>query len=506
MKKLIGLKIFICTVILIMSVTSCEKFSLLKSAKVASPVAGANLKTMTIWEFISEDNFHADDATNIGLYGKAIEHAGLKDLLNDPKQNLTVIIPNDDVLSNFILGLGYSTVDEVPPVLLKNILLNDIIEGRVRSFDLEAGVSKSYPSLSNDSLYLMRTVTNLDQYVLTVNSSPYASSVSTGVRTQNLEFLNGVAHVVNNFTYYIAKTPIADPVDTSKVSILTDTIFVTKDTYLWNGNANKNLNFGSALDVQTKLYDATGSQASYSKRTYTQYAVRKPTFGDKVGKAKLEMYFNKIDGPAVMNFFEVDNVDWDENAITFVNAPAMGSISIGSLSLNGTFKNKWSSIDLTSFYSSALAQGETFVNIGGGIVENTNINFRSKEFSGGDFKSRIVLSSPPVCIITPSANQPINVQVSNPIKALSLNELKFTGTADRNISYTLTQAPQKGFLILNGIPLAVNASFSQAQLAKGVVKYLYNGTSPSTDTFTLEARDFQGGIYDNPVNMTVNIQ
>lgn len=505
MKKLIDLKIFICIVILSMSVTSCDKFSLLKSVKVASPVAGANLKSKTIWEFISEDNFHADDGTNIGLYGQAIEHAGLKDLLNDPKQNLTVIIPNDDVLSNFILGLGYATVDDVPPVLLKNILLNDIIDGRVRSFDLEPDVSKSYPSLSNDSLYLMRTVTNTDKYVLTVNSSPYASSVSTGVRTQNLEFVNGVAHVVNSFTYYIAKTNDADPVDPTKVSILTDTVFVTKDTYLWNGN-HRNLNFGSALDVETKLYDATGPTANYSKRTLAQYAVRNPNFNGRIGGVKLEMYYNRISGKGNINFFEVQNVDWNEHTVTFANMPTFGSISIGILPLNGTLLNKWSSINLTSFYNNALAQGKTFVNIGSGIVEDQNINFRSKEFSGGAFRSRLVISSAPVCIITPSVNKPISVQVSDPIKALSLNELKFDGTADKNISYTLTAVPQNGFLVLNGIPLAANSSFTQEQVAKGVVKYLYNGTSPSTDAFTLEARDFQGGIYDNPVNMTVNIQ
>ncbi len=506
MKKLTYLKIFISTVILSMSITSCEKFSLLKNADLDHQPAGLNLKSKTIWQFISEDNFHANDATNIGLFGKAVEHAGLKDLLNDPKQNLTVIIPDDDVLLSFINGLGYSSLDAVPPVILKNILLNVVIEGRIRSFDLEADVSKSYPSLSNDSLYLSRTVTATDQYVLTVNSSPNSNSVSASVRTQNLEFINGVAHVVNSFTYYIAKTNIPDPVDPTKVSILSDTIYVTKDTYCWNGTANKNLNKGSELDIQTKLFGATGSTASFSKRTLTQYAVRRPNFNDRVGTARLEMYFSTISGAANMNFFEEQNIDWNESTVSWVTAPTFGSISIGGLSITPAVRNQWSSIDITSFYIGALTQGKTFVNIGGAIVENQNINFRSKEFNGGLFKSRVILSSPPVSIITPSANNPITVQVSNPIKALSLNNLKFSGTADKNISYTLTQAPQNGFLVLNGIPLGVNSSFTQEQVAKGVVKYLYKGTSPSTDALTLEARDFQGGIYNSLVNLTVNIQ
>jgi hypothetical protein len=506
MNKITYLKIFICTVILSMSFTSCEKFSILKNEDVEHQSAGLNLKSKTIWQFLSEDNFHANDPTNIGLFGKAVEHAGLKDLLNDTKQNLTVIIPNNDVLLNFISGLGYASVEAVPPVILKNILLNTMIEGRIRSFDLEIGISKSYPSLSNDSLYFTRTASANDEYILTVNSSPNSNSVSTGVRTQNLEFVNGVGHVVNNFTYYIAKTNTPDPVDPTKVSFLADTIFVTKDTYIWNGTANRNLNKGSELDVQTKLYDATGSTASFSKRTLTQYAVRRPNFNGRIGTVKLEMYYSTISGLALMNFFEVENVDWNENTVSWVTAPQMGSISIGSISLNGALRNKWSDIDITSFYNTALSQNKTFMNIGGGVVENQNINFRSKEFSGGEFRSRVILSSAPVSIITPSANTPIVVQISNPIKALSLNNLKFTGTDDKNISFTLTQAPQKGFLVLNGIPLNVNSSFTQEQVAKGVVKYLYNGTSPSTDTFRLEARDFQGGISNNFVNMTINIQ
>jgi hypothetical protein len=506
MKKLTYLKIFIYTVILCVSITSCEKFSIIKNEKVDQPEAGVNLKSKTIWQFLSEDNFHANDATNIGLFGKAVEHAGLKDLLNDPIQNLTIIISNNDVLLNFINGLGYATVEAMPPIILKNILLNGVIEGRVRSFDLQVNVSKSYPSLSNDSLYFTRSVANNDDYVLTVNSSPNANSISTRVRTQNLELINGVAHVLNNFTYYIAKTPIADPIDPTKVTILTDTVYVAKDTYCWNGNANKNSNFGNALDVQTKLYDGIGAQASFSKRTYTQYPVRRPVFNGRIGTAKLELYYSTISGAAFMNFFEVENVDWNERTITFSNAPAFGSVSIGGLSLTGAVRNTWSNIDVTSFYTAALAQNKTFVNIGGGVVEDQNINFRSKEFNGGIFGSRIILSSPPVSVITSSVNNPIIVQVSNPIKTISLTELKFVGTADKNISFTLTTLPQKGFLILNGIPLAVNSSFTQAQLAKGVVKYLYNGTSPSTDAFTLEARDFQGGIFDNLVNMTINIR
>jgi Fasciclin domain/Cadherin-like len=506
MNKIRYIKIFICTVILSTSITSCEKFSLLKSEDVDHQSAGLNLRTKTIWQFLSDNNFQENQSTNIGLFGKAIQHAGLKDLLNDPKQNLTVIIPSNDVLQNFITGLGYAFVEDVPPIILRNILLNNMIEGRVRSFDLEIGVDKSYPSLSNDSLYLTRTTAVGNEYVLTINSSPNSNSVSASVRTQNLEFVNGVAHVVSSFTYYIAKTNTPDQVDPTKIPILNDTIYVTKDTYCQNGTANRTLNYGSVQDVQTKLFGATGNAASFSKRTLAQYAVRRPNFNGRIGTVKLEMYFNTIQNAASMNFFEEQNVDWNESTVSWVTAPTFGSISIGSLSVTQAMRNTWANIDITSFYNAALTQGKTFVNIGGAVVPDLNTHFRSKEFSGGAFRSRLILSSPPVSIIRPVTNNPISVTVANPIKALSLNELKFEGTADKNISYTLTQAPQNGFLVLNGIPLVVNSSFTQEQVAKGVVKYLYNGTSPSTDALTLEARDFQGGIYNQLVNLTVNIR
>jgi hypothetical protein len=217
------------------------------------------------------------------------------------------------------------------------------------------------------------------------------------------------------------------------------------------------------------------------------------------------MYFHNVTGPATLNFYEDQNVDWSETAVNWNNAPTFGTVPLTSLDLSAASRNKWLDVDISSYYTLALSQGKTFMNIGASIVADQTVGFRTKEFDSGKFKSRLILTSPPVSIISPEIVTAIAVPLDSKIKTITLDELKFKGTVDKNISYTIQSLPQKGFLVLNGLPLTVNASFTQEQIAKGVLKYLYNGTSATTDTFSVEAKDFQGGIYNTIVNMTVNI-
>jgi hypothetical protein len=500
-------KSMVCLLIVAIGLTSCEKFSVLKSVDIDHQPAGQNLLNKTIWEFLSEDNFHANDSTNIGLFGRAIEHAGLKDLLNQQDANLTVIIPTNTTLRAFLLGLGYAAVTDVPPVVLKNLLLNLVTDTKVRSFDLQAGKNTAFVSLSNDSLYLTRTVTVSNEYVLTVNSSTTSNSSSTSVRTQNLEFKNGVGHVVNNFTHYIGKVNFPDDVDNNLVDFLSDTIYVAKDTYNQNGStANKNRNHGTLLETITKLADATGNNANFARRILTQFPVRQPSFNDRIGTVKLEMYFHNITGPANLNFYEDQNVDFNELTVNWSNTPAFGTSPIGTINMTTALRNSWRNIDISSAYISALANGKTFMNIGASITEDQTIGFRTKEFEGGRFRARIIINSPPVTIISPANNNPLDVELSKKVKALTLNELQFTGTANKNITYTLTKLPQNGFIVINGLPASVNSSFTQEQITKGVVKYLFAGTTAATDSFAVEAKDFQGGIYNDIVNLAINIR
>lgn len=486
--------------------SSCNKFSLLKDVKVEHNTAGYMLLDKTIWEFISENNFHENDSTNIGLYGKAIAHAGLNELLDTKDANLTVIIPQDEALRMFINGLGYTDVTDVPSIVLRNLLQNTITTTRVKSFDLSIGEIKSYASLSGDTLYLRRTASSFDEYVLTVNASQTSNSPSTAVRTQNLEFKNGVAHVVKNFTHYIAKVDFPDQVDYDEVIMLSDTIPVDKDVFLRSGSF-RNMNYGTLPEMETKITNATGANANYARKMLMQYPVRSASFNDRIGSVKLEVYISSIEvnyNPANLNFFECQNLDFSETTVTWENSPDFNSSPIGGINALGE-KDTWQSIDLTPNYLSLLTANKQFINIGSSTVDDNLIKIRAKEYASGAFESRIILYSPVQAMVSPKVIDDMNVSILKGSGILSANELEFEGTADKNISFVLTSLPQKGYLVINSLPASINSSFTQEQLKKGVVKYLCPEDASGSDGFTLEVRDFQGGIYGDEVDMMVHI-
>ncbi len=61
------------------------------------------------------------------------------------------------------------------------------------------------------------------------------------------------------------------------------------------------------------------------------------------------------------------------------------------------------------------------------------------------------------------------------------------------IVYTLTTAPVNGTLALNGTPLIVNSTFTQADLNAGVLTYAHNGSETTSDSFAFTVSDGASG-------------
>jgi hypothetical protein len=501
MKTTIHIKVCACVLIALMSFSACKKFALLKSEDSESIIAGEDLKKQTIWEFLSQDNFHSSDLTKVGLYGKAIQHAGLKDLLNG-EGNYTIIIPTETFLLNFIKGLGYQTIEETPPAILRDLLLNTITDTRVRSFDLNIAETKGFPTLSKDSIFFSRTATSASNYVLTINNSPSIISPSIAVRSQNLEFKNGVAHVSDNFTYYKPKLKASDVPDTSLVSIKSDTILVTKDSYMNNGSTtNKNTNFGSLAYMYVKFGT---SDANLTRRAICQFPIVRPSFSERIGAVKVGLYVNRIDGAGSIAIVEDENIDWNEKTINWNNAPVPGTATLSDIALpasGGTFK--WYNGEITTAYLNALQASKPFINIGISTRSSPLFGITTREVAPNR-TPYIVLTSSPVSILTNPINTGITVSRSSGVSKISNKELQFQGTAPQNIFYTIASLPANGFLTINSLPVAIGTTFTQEQVNKGVVKYLFNGNG-STDSFTLEAKDFQGGFYSSILTVPVQI-
>ena len=104
--------------------------------------------------------------------------------------NYTLLAPNNWAFENFLSINGFTSIDEVPTDVLKNILLNHVISGTVQSSDLTA-VGSGYTSTN---------ATNTDGDFLSMYFSTNNGVVFNGVSTvlaADMTASNGVVHVVD---------------------------------------------------------------------------------------------------------------------------------------------------------------------------------------------------------------------------------------------------------------------------------------------------------------------
>jgi len=493
-----------------MVIGGCGKLQLLKDIDPEAISAGVDLKDKTIWEFVSSTSTIANDTLkSLSLYTRAIEKAGLKELLNSPGE-YTVIVPRNAALQSFIESLGYNTLDEVPAAILKNIFLDNIARGSILSYELPEAQFEKYETLNQDSISFIRQPTSVDPYKVTINSATTFLSTAAVIRTQDLQCKNGIVHVVDIYTNYVPKTIAPDPSTPGEGGNLHDTILVTKDSYMSNGSStSKNTNYGSAVTLNVKK-----ASADFTRRAITQFEVREPLFNDRIGSVKVGLYCNRVDGDGgVVSLYEDEHVDWLEDKVSWANCPVPGVVSIGDVLLkpgSANSVNKWHLIDITSAYLNALNQNKGFINIGINTTDNDLYTFASREAKDsknvvGGLSPFIVITSPVPSILENPTNTGIVVDGATGNKKISTGELKFEGAKSNNIFFILKDVPQNGYLVVGGRPLQTGSRFSQEQLEKGAVRYLYAGTG-NTDSFSLEGQDFQGGFYHDvlTVNVTIN--
>ena len=137
----------------------------------------------TITEFAASNS----DLSNLAAALSAAD-GNLLSLLNGG--NYTVLAPNNWAFEVWLGNNGYTSIDEVPTDILKNILLNHVISGTVRSSDLTA----------TGSGYTSTNATNTDGDFLSMYFSTNNGVVFNGVTTvlnPDIAASNGVVHVVD---------------------------------------------------------------------------------------------------------------------------------------------------------------------------------------------------------------------------------------------------------------------------------------------------------------------
>jgi uncharacterized surface protein with fasciclin (FAS1) repeats len=114
----------------------------------------------------------------------AVDRAGLASTLNDPEAELTVFAPTNDAFATLLNG---AALESVPVADLKNILLNHVVSGVVKSTDLTTGYVPSLLTYNNSNI-------PVNMYV---NLASGVKINDATVTTADVEADNGVAHIVN---------------------------------------------------------------------------------------------------------------------------------------------------------------------------------------------------------------------------------------------------------------------------------------------------------------------
>lgn len=484
-----------------LSMTGCSKFKLLKDLQQDAVDAGVNLKGQTMKDYLATHT--TSDLTALDLFSAAIQRAGLSDTLGTNQDHTAVFLTNT-AMSQLLGSIGYASVNDVPPVILKNLLSDLIFKGRLKSTDLVLNETSKIQTINGNYIYLKRTSNTADQYVLYINQDTALSSSAALVRTQDLEFANGVAQVTSQFTFYRLQDSKPDD-GTPGGNVLTQNLPVSKDVYIRGGTGNLNNNFNDPATIDLKAVST--ADATVGRIGVMQYPLTVPSFGNKIGSAKLYVYIYNtgLTSSTIFSFsaYQGENKDWVETGITWTNRPQYNSIPLATLSIPGTYTG-WASFDITSAVSQSYANNASFVNIFLSHNVDNFIKLRPREYQSGAYASYIAVTSPPQTILTLGTVSPLTVSAVSKWATLTTEHLKMNGTTDNNVIYTVTQIPANGYIVKYGIPLAVNASFSQADIAKGAIKYLYDGTG-NTDKIVFQARDNSGGYYESDLSLDVQI-
>lgn len=165
----------------------------------------------TIVDFVSNNSDYSS-------LGTAIEAAGLTTVLSG-QGNFTVFAPNNAAFNAFLSANGFSDLNEVPTDLLREILLNHVVEGINTSADLTTGYITSLGTGASSTQ-------NLSLFINTA-SGVEVNGVSE-VTQADITVDNGVIHAVDAVIGLpnITTQALANP----QFSILVDALIAASDT------------------------------------------------------------------------------------------------------------------------------------------------------------------------------------------------------------------------------------------------------------------------------------
>ncbi|MCB9445581.1 MAG: tandem-95 repeat protein [Ardenticatenaceae bacterium] len=199
----------------------------------------------------------------------------------------------------------------------------------------------------------------------------------------------------------------------------------------------------------------------------------------------------------------VDDVDNTSSQIiyTVITPPAHGDLLLSNVPLitNNTFTQadiNNSLVDYSHDASELPSDSFTFTvsDSSGGTIGVTTFNISVNPDN----------DSPVLAVNT---GLTLDEQATSTITSLRLSVTDVDNTAVQ-LTYRLEVLPLHGNLLFNGTPLALNATFTQADINNNKLAYAHDGSETISDSFTFAVEDGSGGTIDstlfaitiNPVN------
>ena len=193
---------------------------------------------------------------------------------------------------------------------------------------------------------------------------------------------------------------------------------------------------------------------------------------------------------------DVDNTAAQiQYTLTSVPTGTLTRTGTGALSIGSTFTQD--DINTGKLSYTAPASGT-----------NTSFNFTVSDGAGGAIGSTTFTISLSAGNTAPTLTNNTGLTLDEAGTATVTNTQLLVSDAEQNatsLTFTVTAIPANGALRKSGTPLAVNGTFTQADINSNLITYLHSGSETTTDSFTFTVSDGStGSIGSTNFAFTIN--
>jgi len=236
--KMVWRSVAICSVLSIAGLfTSCE---LQRNYEYVSSNPTAELN-MTAWEFIQKHD-------TLEMFEYVINWLDMESYFEDDSIR-TFIAPTNNAIKEYLSENGYSSIEDVPVPIMRNLVKYHLVNARVTFTDPELSVSNNpiaYTTENGQIMYLSHD----GNYIGWVNQD---TEQSWSIITSNLEPTNGVMHVIAYVVYYSADGG----------STAFDTLAAGAENLQLDRNTGLSLESGGNFVLNTDVLETSGASPEY---------------------------------------------------------------------------------------------------------------------------------------------------------------------------------------------------------------------------------------------------